>query len=351
MGNKMSSFYCLFIFFFSVASSTLLHFDVSPFLPLFSGPKLEIEGFMNMYHNNTIERLDDDIVPPSSTDPKTSVKSKDVVISPQNGVSARLYIPISIPTLQGHKLPLVIYIHGGGFCSGSAFNPIYHNYVSSLVANANVVALSINYREAPEHPIPAAYQDSSSALRWVAQHSKGGGGGEAWLNDYVDFQSVYLVGDVAGANIAHNVAMWAGQEDLEGFMLAGMVLMSPFFWGKKPIGEHEPKEIQIRNLVHTSWYVATGMKIELDDPRLNPIVDPNLSKLGCTRVLVCVAENDRLRDRGEYYYKALGKSGWNGEVELYETKGESNVFQLREPDSANSHALLNKVSSFVNKHA
>ncbi|XP_059650038.1 probable carboxylesterase 2 [Cornus florida] len=301
-----------------------------------------------MYSNNTIERLDDYVVPPS-LDPKTNVNSKDVVILPQIGVAARLYIPN--PTPEGHKLPLLIYIHGGGFCSESAFSPGYHNYVNSLVANASVVALSVNYRVAPENPIPAAYQDSLCALRWVANHSEGCGGSEAWLNDYVDFENVYLVGDSAGANIAHNVAMLAGQNELDGLKIAGMVLMSPYFWGTQPIGEHEPKDNHIRAIVELLWHVATGMSVGLDDPRVNPIVDPNLWKLGCTRVLVCISENDWLRDRGEYYSKALGESGWKGELELYETRGENHVFQLSKPNCAHAQALLNKISSFINKQS
>lgn len=55
------------------------------------------------------------------------------------------------------KLPLVVYIHGGGFSIASAFHLGYHKYVSSLVAQANVIAVSVDHRLAPEHPIPACY--------------------------------------------------------------------------------------------------------------------------------------------------------------------------------------------------
>ncbi|XP_059650040.1 probable carboxylesterase 7 [Cornus florida] len=342
----MSPIFCFFIF-FPAASSTLLNFDVSPFLSLFNGTTLQIIGFMNMYNNNTIERLDSYMVPPSF-DSTAGVNSKDVVVLPESGVAARLFVPINPALPQGRKFPLVIYLHGGGFVTGSAFSPAYHNYVNSLAANASVVALSVNYKICPENPVPVPYLDSWSVVKWVAKHSKGLGN-EAWLNDYVDFEKVYLAGDSAGANIAHNVAMLAGLEGLDGFKIAGMVLMSPYFWGTQPIGEHEPKDTILRNTIQTLWYVATGMKIGVDHPWLNPILDPNLSKLGCTRVLVCISERDWLRDRGEYYSMALGGSGWKGEVELYETKGENHVFQLTKPNTPNSQALLNEVSSFINK--
>ncbi|KAK4849892.1 hypothetical protein QYF36_001844 [Acer negundo] len=89
---------------------------------------------------------------------------------------------------------------------------MYHNYGNALVAEANVIAVSVNYMKAPEHPIPAAYEDSWAALKWVASHSSnnsGGGGPESWLNHHADFVRVFLAGDIAGANITHNIAMLA----------------------------------------------------------------------------------------------------------------------------------------------
>ncbi|XP_059650041.1 probable carboxylesterase 7 [Cornus florida] len=321
-------------------------FDATPFLPLFHGGVLHIGGFMNIYKNNTLERIKEDHknVPPSF-DSRTGVTSKDVEIIPENGITGRLYIPVQTP---GEKFPLVVYVHGGGFVTKSAASPEYHNYVNLLVANASVVALSVNYRQAPEHPLPVAYQDTWSALKWVAKHSNGSGT-EAWLNDYVDFKSVYLVGDGAGGNIAHNVAMWAGQDSLDGMKLAGMVLFSPLFWGKDIIGEHEPKDFKRRTSMKILWYVSTEMIVGLDDPWLNPIKDPNLSKLGVPRLLVCISENEMMRDRGEYYTKALRTSGWKGEMELHETTAESHAYQLTEPDGESARALLTKVSSFINK--
>ncbi|KAK9942170.1 hypothetical protein M0R45_007851 [Rubus argutus] len=44
-----------------------------------------------------------------------------------------------------------------------------------------------------------------------------------------------------------------------------------------------------------------------DDPKLNPAVDPNLAKMRCGKVLVCVAEKDWLRDRGVGYYHTIEK--------------------------------------------
>ena len=57
------------------------------------------------------------------------------------------------------KLPLLVYLHGGGFLIKSVFSPTYHVHINVVVAEAGVVAVSINYQLAPEHSLPIAYED------------------------------------------------------------------------------------------------------------------------------------------------------------------------------------------------
>ncbi|KAH7517963.1 hypothetical protein FEM48_Zijuj09G0120000 [Ziziphus jujuba var. spinosa] len=80
---------------------------------------------------------------------------------------------------------------------------------------------------------------------------------------------------------------------------------------------------------------------------INPAKDPNLGKVGCGRVLVCVAEKDALRDRGLYYCELLEKSGWNGALEVMEAKGEDHVFHLVNPTCENAIAMLHKIFAFI----
>jgi acetyl esterase/lipase len=76
-------------------------------------------------------------------------------------------------------------------------------------------------------------------------------------------------------------------------------------------------------------------------------VDPNLSSLACSKVLVNVAEKDWLKDRGVAYYETLGKSGWGGTVELLETKGEDHCFHLFNANNENAKTLLKKLVDFI----
>ncbi|CDP02970.1 unnamed protein product [Coffea canephora] len=71
-----------------------------------------------------------------------------------------------LDTLFGDtKLSLLVYLHGGGFLIKSAFSLTYHTHLNVVVAEAGVIAVSINYRLAPEHPLPIAYEDSYIAVK------------------------------------------------------------------------------------------------------------------------------------------------------------------------------------------
>ncbi|CAN0838613.1 Probable carboxylesterase 12, partial [Linum grandiflorum] len=108
----------------------------------------------------------------------------------------------------------------------------------SIVAVANVIAVSVDYRRAPEHPLLIAYNDSWTALEWIGSHRSGFGSKE-WLTEYADLDSAFVVGDSAVANIAHRVAIRFGMEPIGGVGLTGLILIHPYFWGEDRIGEEE----------------------------------------------------------------------------------------------------------------
>ncbi|GAV71944.1 Abhydrolase_3 domain-containing protein [Cephalotus follicularis] len=264
-------------------------------------------------------------------DPKTGVQTKDVVVSLETGLKARIFIPkINDPK---QKLPLLVNYHGGGFCIGSSVDTVTHNYLTSIVTQANVIAISIDYRLAPEHLLPIAYDDSWVGLQWIATHSNGFGP-EPWINDHVDIGRVFLEGESAGANIAHHVTVRVGVTRLAGLRIVGLLIVHPFFGGKE-------RDDMYKFLCPTS----SGCD---DDPKLNPAVDPHLKSMGCDRVLVFVAEKDWLKPRGVAYYETLGKSGWGGTVELFETKGEDHCFHVFNSQTENARSLINKMVDFIN---
>ncbi|KAL6976442.1 hypothetical protein U1Q18_025229 [Sarracenia purpurea var. burkii] len=275
--------------------------------------------------------------------PKPDVNYKDITMV--KGVCARLYIP-KTATNPNQKLPLVVYYHGGAFVSFSAFLQPHDDFVYSLVKNSSTIALSVEYRLATSnHPLSVPFNDSWAALKWVASHSSGQGP-EEWINKKVDFSRIVLLGDSAGANLA--LAMKVGSKKLKGLNINGIVLIHPYFWGSKPIGSLEPREADKRAQGDGVWNNAGGASLGLDNPLVNPLVDPKLANLGCSKVLVFIAGEDIYRDRGFYYCEALRTNGWKGKVELVETPGEKHVFHLNEPNSKNTQDMLHRISSFLN---
>ncbi|XP_042494463.1 probable carboxylesterase 2 [Macadamia integrifolia] len=318
-----------------------------------SMPENEIDHeflpYLRVYKGGCVERFVPDDVIPASVDPSTGVSSKDVVLSTDSGVSVRLYLPPSLTNIN-HKLPLLIYFHGGAFLVASPFISKYHHLLNSLVAEANVIAVSVDYRRAPEHPIPVCYDDSWAALQWALSHSSGQKDEdqtEPWLKNHADFDRVFLAGDSSGANIAHNLAMRVRAE--LGVELLGLALVHPYFWGSEPIGS-EATVPSKKSFVDRIWPYVCPSNPDNDDPRINPMAadGPTLVGLGCTRVLVFVAGKDVLRDRGWLYYETLAKSGWSGVVEITETEEEDHVFHIYRPESEKARDLVTGLAQFLN---
>ncbi|KAF3320689.1 tuliposide A-converting enzyme 2 [Carex littledalei] len=311
--------------------------------------EIEFEFFpvIRVYKSGRIERFASQTLP-ASVDPETGVTSKDVVIDSSTGLWVRLYLP-KLTNPSENKLPVVVYYHGGAFMIGSAADPFSHNYLNHLVADANIIAVSVDYRLAPEHPLPIGYDDSIAGFKWVISHASGSGP-EPWLVDHADFGRVFLTGCSAGGNMAHTVALRAGLDGLEpGVVVKGMVVIHPYFSGKERIGsEVGLPDAQWEKTVEVWHFVYPGTS-GLDDPVSNPFAEgaPSLKNMVCKRVLVCVAEHDFLRDRGVWYCEKLKESEWDGEAELFESVGEGHAFHVMKPTCEKTAELQERVIAFL----
>ncbi|CAK7329845.1 unnamed protein product [Dovyalis caffra] len=286
--------------------------------------------FFNVYQDGRVELLWPDLFPkiPPSHDLITGVQSKDVIISSEPKISARIFLP-KLRTLD-QKFPLLLYIHGGGFVMFSPFDIPYHVLCNKIAAEANVIVVSVEYGLFPTRPIPACYEDSWKALQWMASHADGIGS-EPWLNDHADFGKVFAGGDSAGGNISHTLAFRVGSIGLPGVKLVGIIMMHPFFGGTKD---------------DEMWLYMCPNNGGLDDPRMNPDLK-DLARLGCERVLIFVAEKDYLNVVGKNHYEKLKKSGWKGSVEIVENEKEDHCFFLRDLNSEKALELMQKFVLFL----
>ncbi|XP_011627915.2 probable carboxylesterase 2 [Amborella trichopoda] len=301
-------------------------------------PFKEYPPFVRIHNDGTVERHTGTQTLPPSPLSDAGVSSKDVVISPN--VSARLYIPHSALS-STKKLPTLVYFHGGGFIIESPFSPHYHPYQDALAAKAGVIIVSVNYRLAPEHQLPAAYDDSWEAIKWTVGLS------DEWLRDHADLDRLFLAGDSSGGNIVHQMAMRAGETASSEVRLRGVVLVHPFFWGPN-LSDTENEQ---SGFVEKLWKLFSPDVGAMQSHWVNWEAEgaTPLTKLGCRRVMVCVAELDFIKKKGKEYYEALKESGWEGKVELVETEGENHVFHLFKPDCEKARVFMEQVVSFLNQ--
>ncbi|KAJ6810318.1 tuliposide A-converting enzyme 1, chloroplastic-like [Iris pallida] len=296
---------------------------------------------IRVYKDGTVERLADSGYAPPGPDPSTRTTSRDVVIDPDVPVRARLYLPESANSPSSAKLPILLYFHGGGFCAESAFSRLYHPFLCSLSARARVLVVSLDYRLAPESPVPAAYDDCLRGLRWALAGSDG------WISAHGDAARVFLAGDSAGGNIAHSVALRAGEA---GLALEGVALLHPYFWGADRMGSELATGALLKpDEVDALWsFVCGGGAHRNDDPRVNPLVvgDEWTGRMKCRRMLVTGAGKDILRDRARAYCDRLRESEWDGTIEYFESEGEDHVFFLFNPQCQKALELMDMLVAF-----
>ncbi|CAN6178799.1 unnamed protein product [Urochloa humidicola] len=299
--------------------------------------------FIRQYKSGRVVRFGAADTVPAGTDAAgIGVSSKDVVIDPISGLWARLYLPAG---RQG-KLPVVVYYHGGAFVIGSTAHRPTHEYLNSLAADAGALVVSPEYRLAPEHPLPAAHDDSWQSLTWVASHATPTCvGAEPWIAEHGDMSRVFLAGVSAGGNIAHHMAVRAGGG--LGIRVRGLLVIHAYFNAEQT--ESSPAGV-MREKAEALWRFVCPGTTGLDDPLCNPFSEAaggSAARVAAERVLVCVAEEDLLRDRGVWYYENLKGSGYRGEVELHESIGEGHVFHYSKPGCEQAKALQARVLSFL----
>ncbi|TXG53407.1 hypothetical protein EZV62_022576 [Acer yangbiense] len=145
-----------------------------------------------------------DLKNPLSKTPRKGVVSSDAVIEASRNLWFRLYTPDTT-------------VNGGG-----------------RLPRATRRVVSVNYRLAPEHQFPTQYEDGFDALKFLDDNVDK-------LPVNVDPKLCFLAGDSAGGNLAHHLAVKAGEYEFSRLKLMGLIAIQPFFGGE------ERTESEIRN--------------------------------------------------------------------------------------------------------
>ncbi|XP_047064715.1 tuliposide A-converting enzyme 1, chloroplastic-like [Lolium rigidum] len=309
----------------------------------------DFQPFLCQYKSGRVFRYSSNATVPTGTDPATGVVSRDIHVG---AARARVYLPPDAAASDG-KLPVILYFHGGGFVVGSPAGTANHAYLNDLVARARAIGVSVYYRLAPEHMLPAAYEDGWAAVRWAATR---GEGADPWLLDHADLSRVFLAGCSAGANLAHNMAIRASADGAlpKGVTIRGLLAVHPYFTGKEAVGAEVDFPADVREHMDRTWRFVFPGSLGLDDPLVNPFVNDEaraaVAKIPCERVLVCVAEADvLLKERGLWYYRELKASGYAGELDLLESMGVGHGFHMDMLHSEEGVKLQKRTVAFIRK--
>lgn len=113
---------------------------------------------------------------------------------PGGALPLRLYRALG--TTESELLPVLLYLHGGGWVLG---NLDTHDAICCRLANeARCAVVAVDYRLAPEHPFPAGLEDCTAAYAYVVRQARALG---------VDPKRIAVGGDSAGGNLAAVLAL------------------------------------------------------------------------------------------------------------------------------------------------
>lgn len=267
--------------------------------------------------DGTITRLRGDQHTPPSPNPNLPIPvlTKDIPINASHNTSARIFLPRKIlnPFSSAHKLPLIVYFHGGGFIFFSAASDFFHDLCSNLAKDVNSIVVSIDYRLAPEHRLPAAYDDAMDALHWIKTRP------DEWLRKYADYSNCYIMGGSAGANIAYHAGIRVAADiNLNNSLnIRGLILSQPFFGGTKRL----PSELKLLNdavlpphVCDLMWELSLPLGVDRDHEYCNSTVGDGVGVLDKVRelgwrVLVSGCEGDPLMDHQKVLARVMEEKG------------------------------------------
>ncbi|OTG86730.1 lipase [Acinetobacter sp. ANC 4558] len=210
-------------------------------------------------------------------------------------VNVRLYTPKNQQPPQ-NGWPCVLYFHGGGWVVGGLDS---HEFMLSYICqDLNIAVMSVDYRLAPEHKFPAAYDDCLNAYMGLRDHAK------EWK---IDVENIIISGDSAGGNLAAAVAV---NLQKTGHQAKGLAVIYPLLTtkfdlpayeihAKAPLLSREDCDYYLREYAPdiSTW----------EDTRLAPLLAKDFSNM--PESFIAVAEYDPLSDDGKIFSEKLTQAG------------------------------------------
>ena len=214
-------------------------------------------------------------------------------------------VPVRIyrPTAQGAQ-PCLIYLHGGGWVLGDLNS--HDGITAELAVRAEVTVIAVEYRLAPEHPFPAAFEDCAAVLDAVFASPADFG---------IDAARLGVGGDSAGGNLAAALCLRARSRG--GAMPRAQVLVYPEL-GLRMTGDTQPEagDAPLLSRDEIGYYSRAylGPTGRTDDPHAAPLLAADFS--GLPPAYLQAVEYDPLRLDAEAYAARLAEAGVAARLEV-----------------------------------
>ncbi len=244
-------------------------------------------------------------------------------------------VPIKVKDMYGEwivpknalRQKVIMYIHGGGFISGSCLTHRVH--VAKFAVGSKIKALLFDYRLAPEYPYPAAVEDCVTAYLWLLEQ------GYSPLN-------IVLCGESAGATLT--LATLVALRDKGIALPGGGISISPvtdLTCSAKSFTTNVKNDIAPLN----SWIIWTKYYIGDSDPEL-PWLSPQKADLGgLPPVLLCVGTNEIHLDDTVNFAKKAKEQGTEATLMVWE--GMVHAFPIMSPLFPEAKKAMGDICSFI----
>jgi len=240
---------------------------------------------------------------------------------------------VAIESVCAHESPAraILYLHGGAFFMGSPAS--YRNRAMRLSYRCNAEVFVPDYRLAPEHPYPAAFDDALAAWQFVTS--------------FRPHTPIFVAGDSAGGGLS--LSLLVRLRDLGMAMPNGAFLLSP--WtdltvSGASVDGNRSKDLWFtrRHLEIWAGYYAAGTD------RRSPYVSPVFAELsGLPRLLLLVGQDELLLDDALRIRDAATSAGTDVRVHL--GKGMQHDWPLTLPWLDESRVAWSAMRSFVEERA
>ncbi|MFT7405991.1 MAG: monoterpene epsilon-lactone hydrolase [Zhongshania sp.] len=261
----------------------------------------------------------------------TGAVSKDVVVKPDivAGVPVEWVYPKS---LEGDdSTDICVYFHGGAFVMGGMNS--HRHMAAYLCKQAKLKMLMVDYRLAPEHPFPAAVDDTMAVYRELIGHGRSP-------------QKLILAGDSAGGNLA--LVCMQQIRDAKMAMPKAFVLFSPwldFTYSSPAFVENNAKDVLLNQTILSESAAMYAADHSLEDRRISPLEG---SVAGLPPCFIIASRIEVLRDDSRRLRDSIETAG--GTVTYREWKNVPHAFPVFCKFLPEAKRALKDSAAFIGAH-